>query len=185
MTDFAPGFFAPWIIYAVILLLHLALPARKVEGYVADPETGRPLRYRLNGPAVLAVMVLLWVLLGRTGVFAWDWLWTHRWSGLIGSFALGVIFSFAVVLPAPRTGRSFLADFYFGRWENPQWFGRRVDAKMFLYLIGAVMLGLNLLRALVEMRGGTEAVFALDEDNAFFFKGFEDGRVSGKVRGGE
>ncbi len=32
MTDFIAGFFAPWIIYALILVLHLALPARKVVG---------------------------------------------------------------------------------------------------------------------------------------------------------
>ncbi len=145
MTDFTAGFFAPWIIYAVILVLHLALPARKVEGYVGDPATGRPLRYRLNGPLVLLTLVVLWVVLSWTGVFAWDWLWTHRWSGLIGSFAVGALFSFGVMLPAPRTGRSLLADFYFGRWENPQWFGHRVDAKMFLYLVGAAMLALNLL----------------------------------------
>jgi delta14-sterol reductase len=145
VNDFAAGFFAPWIIYAVILALHLALPARRVEGYVTDGATGRPLRYRLNGLLVLAVLVALWVVLSETGVFAWDWLWTHRWSGLIGSFVLGVLFSVAVMLPAPRTGRSLLADFYFGRWENPQWFGRRVDAKMYLYLIGAAMLALNLL----------------------------------------
>ena len=63
MTDFAAGFFAPWIIYAVILALHLVLPARKVDGYVNDPATGRPLRYRLNGPLVLVAMVLLWVIL--------------------------------------------------------------------------------------------------------------------------
>jgi delta14-sterol reductase len=50
-----------------------------------------------------------------------------------------------VVLPAPHTGRSLLADFYFGRRENPQFFGRRVDVKMFLYLIGATMLALNIL----------------------------------------
>jgi delta14-sterol reductase len=173
-ADFIAGFFAPWIIYAVILALHLVLPARNVEGYVNDPETGRPLRYRLNGLPVLVVLVLLWVVLSRTGVFAWDWLWTHRWPGLIGSAVLGVLFSIAIVLGAPRTGRSFLADFYFGRRENPQFFRRRtgrgagrraggggsgrraadgagrqaaagVDAKMFLYLIGATMLALNLL----------------------------------------
>lgn len=145
MTDFAAGFFAPWIIYAVILLLHLVLPARKVDGYVTDPATGRLLRYRLNGPFVLAALIALWVVFSATGVLAWDWLWTHRWSGLIGSFALGLLFSIAVMARAPRTGRSFLADFYFGRWENPQWLGRRVDAKMFLYLVGAAMLALNLL----------------------------------------
>ena len=31
-------------VYAVILVLHLALPARWVDGYVIDPRTGRPLR---------------------------------------------------------------------------------------------------------------------------------------------
>ena len=145
MTDLVAGFFAPWIVYLVIIALHLLLPARNVEGYVSDPATGRPLRYRLNGPLVLVALVLLWVILSRTGVFAWDWLWTHRWSGLIGSAVLGVLFSVAVVLPAPHTGRSLLADFYFGRRENPQFLGRRVDVKMFLYLIGATMLALNIL----------------------------------------
>jgi protein-S-isoprenylcysteine O-methyltransferase Ste14 len=145
MTSFVTGFFAPWIIYAGMLLLHLALPSRKVAGYVSDESTGRPLHYRLNGLLVLGVVVVLWVVLGATGVLAWDWLYTHRWSGLIGSCVIGVIFSLAVVLPAPRTGRSLPADLYFGRWMNRQFFGGRVDAKMFLYLIGAAMLGLNLL----------------------------------------
>ncbi len=145
MTDFAAGFFAPWIIYAVILILHLLLPARGVEGYVIDPATGRPLRYRLNGFLVLVVLILLWVILGRSGALAWDWLYTHRWSGLIGSAVLGVLFSIALVVPAPRTQRSLIADLYFGRLENPQSLGHRVDVKMFLYLIGAAMLALNLL----------------------------------------
>jgi hypothetical protein len=93
MTDFAAGFFAPWIIYAIILLLHLLLPAREVDGYVADPATGRLLRYRLNGPLVLFALITLWVILSATGALAWDWLWTHRWPGLIGSFVLGLLFS--------------------------------------------------------------------------------------------
>ncbi len=37
------------------------------------------------------------------------------------------------------------ADLYFGRRENPQWGGGRLDAKMFLYLAGAIMLELNVL----------------------------------------
>ena len=145
MSDFVAGFFAPWIIYVLMLALHLALPARKVAGYVTDESTGKPLEYRLNGLLVLLVMVVLWVVLGLTGVLAWDWLHTHRWSGLIGSCVLGLLFSVAAVLPAPATGRSLLADLYFGRWLNRQFFGGRVDAKMFLYLAGAAMLGLNLL----------------------------------------
>jgi protein-S-isoprenylcysteine O-methyltransferase Ste14 len=145
MTDFAAGFFAPWIIYGCMLVLHLLLPSRKVPGYVADEAGGRPLEYRLNGLPVLLVVVGLWVVLNATGVVPWDWLYTHRWSGLIGSCVLGLVFSLAVVLTAPPTGRSFLADLYLGRWMNRQFLGGRVDAKMFLYLIGAAMLGLNVL----------------------------------------
>lgn len=145
MADFLAGFFAPWVIYALMLGLHLALPARRVVGYVRDDATGKLLEYRLNGPVVLGVVVLLWAVLGVTGVFSWDWLYAHRWSGLIGSAALGLIFSLAIVLPVPGTGRSFLADIYFGRLENRQFLAARVDAKMFLYLVGAAMLALNLL----------------------------------------
>ena len=107
--------------------------------------TGRPLEYRLNGPLVLALLVLLWVAVGGAGVLGWDWLYVHRWSGLVGSCVLGLLFSLAMVLPARSTGRSFLADLYFGRLENRQFLHARVDAKMFLYLVGAAMLGLNLL----------------------------------------
>jgi protein-S-isoprenylcysteine O-methyltransferase Ste14 len=146
MRDFIAGFFAPWLVYALILALHLSLPARKVAGYVRDREnTGKPLKYRLNGPLVLLIAVGLWALAGRLQLLPWDWLYRHRWSGLAGSCALGLIFSFAVVAPAKSTGRSFLAELYLGRLENPQYFRGRVDAKMFLYLAGAAMLTLNIL----------------------------------------
>lgn len=145
MADLIAGFFAPWIVYALILGLHLALPARRVVGYVRDEATGKLLEYRLNGPLVLALMVLLWVTLGATEVLGWDWLYRHRWSGLAGSCVLGVLFSLAMVLPVRSSGRSFLADLYLGRVENRQFLNAKMDAKMFLYLVGAVMLGLNLL----------------------------------------
>jgi delta14-sterol reductase len=143
MNDFAAGFFAPWVVYAVMLVLHLVLPSRKVEGYVRDEHTGEPLHYRLNGPLVLVAVVALWAILGGAGVLAWDWLYQHRWPGLIGSCALGVLLSMAAFISASGTGRSLLADFYFGRALNRQLFGGRMDAKMFLYLVGAAMLGLN------------------------------------------
>jgi protein-S-isoprenylcysteine O-methyltransferase Ste14 len=145
VTDFVAGFFAPWIVYALILGLHLALPARKVVGYVRDPLADKPLTYRLNGLLVLGVLALLWAVVGATHLLAWDWLYLHRWSGLAGSAVLGLLLSLAMVLPAPRTGRSLLADLYFGRSMNRQFVNARVDAKMFLYLIGAAMLALNLL----------------------------------------
>ena len=145
MMDFVEGFVAPWIVYALILVLHLALPARKVVGYVGDTLTNRPLEYRLNGPLVLGTLVLLWAVVGGTGALAWDWLYAHRWSDLAGSCVLGLLFSLAMVLSVRGTGRPFLADLYFGRSQNRQFFNARVDSKMFLYLLGAAMLALNLL----------------------------------------
>ena len=145
MTDIIAGFFAPWVIYALLLALHLLLPARVVTGYVRDPTSGKPLKYRLNGPLVLIVMAALWAIAGLLRVLPWDWLYYRRWPALAGSCALGLLFSFAVVLPAKRVRRAFVADLYFGREENPQYFNGHMDAKMSLYLSGAVMLVLNLL----------------------------------------
>ena len=110
-----------------------------------DARTGRPLRYRLNGPFVLAATVGLWALAGSLGLLPWDWLYTHRWAGLAGSSAVGLAFSLAMVAAAPAGGKPFLVEFYKGRLENPQFFGGRLDARMFLYLVGATMLALNVL----------------------------------------
>jgi delta14-sterol reductase len=142
--EFALGFAAPGLIYALLLALHLVLPARKVDGYVRDAATGQLLSYRLNGLLVLGVALGVWLLLGHFELVPLGWLYEHRWSGLAGACTLGLAFSAWIVLRAPSTGRSLPADFFFGRSENPQFFGRRLDAKMFLYLVGAVMLALNL-----------------------------------------
>jgi len=50
------GFLLPLFVYALVLALHLVVPARRVDGYVRDAATGRPLRYRLNGLAVAAAI---------------------------------------------------------------------------------------------------------------------------------
>jgi protein-S-isoprenylcysteine O-methyltransferase Ste14 len=137
------GFLAPLGVYAAVTLLHLAIPARQVGGYVIDPRTQRPYRYRLNGLVVYLAVLALWALLCWRGFIAWDFFWTTRWESVAGACTLGLIFTVSVVLPAASTGKSFFADLYLGRVENPQWLGGRIDAKMCLYLIGATMLGLN------------------------------------------
>jgi delta14-sterol reductase len=137
------AFVAPLLVYALVLGLHLVLPARWVDGYVEDPATGRPLRYRLNGLRVLVATLALYALAGWLGALPWDWFYLHRWEMAAGACALGLCFTLALVLPAPRR-QGLLADLYLGRLANPQWGGGRVDAKMFLYLAGAVMLELNL-----------------------------------------
>lgn len=153
------SYLAPVLVYLLILILHLLLPARWVTGYVTRPGTETKLRYRLNGIIVLGVVVLLWFLAGYFKWIPWDWFYTYRWEGLIGAIVFGLVFSFAMVLPQPAVRSSFLADFYLGRALNLQWFGDKVDAKMWLYLVGAVMLEVNVLSfaAHHHMTFGSEA----------------------------
>jgi len=138
------GYFAPACVYALITLLHLVVPARNVDGYAIDPATHKPYRYRLNGLVVFAFTMTLWALACSSHLIAWDFFWTTRWQGLAGACVLGLVFTLAIVLSAPRTGKDLLADLFLGRRENPQALRGRIDAKMWLYMVGAVMLGLNL-----------------------------------------
>ena len=139
------GFFAPWILTLLVLVLQLAIPARKVAGYVRDSRTGKPLTYRINGVFVFIVVVLLWSIAGSMDVMSFDWLWKHRWNTLAGALALGILVTACAIWRAPKQGKNWLSGFFFGRRFNPQLIGNRVDVKMFLYLFGAIFLQLNLL----------------------------------------
>jgi protein-S-isoprenylcysteine O-methyltransferase Ste14 len=144
------GFLAPWCVYALVLVLHVVLPAREVDGYVRGVD-GAPLRYRLNGLRVLAAVLAVYALAGHFGLIPWDFFFVHRWEGVAGACTLGLIFTAAIVLGAPPgqgddgRPRGLPADLYLGRRDNPRWriAGRVVDAKMVLYLVGAVQLELN------------------------------------------
>jgi delta14-sterol reductase len=144
------GFFTPWIAYGAITLLHYILPGKWLRGYVKNSRTGEPLNYRLNGIVVLALSIGLWLLLGKLNLVPLDWLYHVRWPSLAGAVVLGLLFSLAIVLPHPSTGKPWFADLWFGRLENPQYRNGRIDAKMWLYLIGAVMLQLNVLSFVVH-----------------------------------
>jgi protein-S-isoprenylcysteine O-methyltransferase Ste14 len=139
------GFFAPLLVYLLITGLHLALPGRWVEGYVTKTNSTEKLRYRLNGLPVLLGVVLGWGICCHAGLLSWDWFFIHRWYALAGAVTFGLVFSFVMVLPYPAVKSSFLVDFFLGRADNPQLWGGRIDAKMWLYLAGAVMLELNIL----------------------------------------
>ena len=145
MMDKVLGVLSPVFVYALIFLLNYFLPGKWVSGYVRDKETNEKLRYRLNGLYVLVVIMLLWFLAGYTDLMPWDYFYTVRWYSLAGAVIIGLIFSIAVVLPYAPVKKSFLADFYLGRIENLQWWHGRIDAKMWLYLVGAVMLEINVL----------------------------------------
>ncbi|MEW5741486.1 MAG: DUF1295 domain-containing protein [Myxococcota bacterium] len=139
-----PSALWPLLLYVFLTVLALVIPGHWVDGYVVNPSTGKPYCYRLNGLRVLLVTVGLWALACQQGWMRWDTFYLHRWSMLVGAFVLGLVFTFAIVLPYPKV-KSFAADLYLGRLPNPQWGGGRLDAKMWLYLVGAVMLELNLL----------------------------------------
>jgi delta14-sterol reductase len=132
------------VVYVAIAVLQVALPGRWVDGYALD-SAGRRLRYHLNGPLVFAVVIAGYVALAANGVIAWDVFYVERFAMLATAVVVGVLFTLAIVLPAPRVQTSLLKDLYLGRLENPQWLGGRLDAKMFLYLVGATMLELCIL----------------------------------------
>ena len=139
------GFFAPWLVFAGLLGLHLGLPARRTAGYVRDERTGDLLRYRLNGLLVFGVTLGVWTAACLYGAMPWDWFWRHRWPGAAGALVLGLLLTATVVFGAPGRGGGLLSELYRGRRTNPQMFAGRADAKMFLYMAGATLLELNLL----------------------------------------
>lgn len=138
-------YLAPVIVYAVIFILNAALPGRWVKGYATKPGSDEKLDYRLNGLLVLITVIGGWAVLCYYGIISWDYFYLHRWEGLVGAVVFGLLFSLAVVLPQPKVSNSFGKDFYLGRAENLQLWNGRIDAKMWLYLIGAIMLELNVL----------------------------------------
>jgi delta14-sterol reductase len=138
------GVLALLAIYAAVFVLYAVLPGRWVSGYVRGDD-GRPLRYHLDGLLVFAVVVAGYAGCAAAGAIAWDLFYLHRVEMLVTAIVAGLVFTCAIVLPAPPTGKPLAADLFLGRLANPQWLGGRIDAKMFLYLVGAVMLELLLL----------------------------------------
>ena len=138
------GFFAPVLLSAVVFFLNAILPGRWVNGYISRPNSEEKMRYRLNGLSVFFTLILLWFLAGYFNVIPYDYLYNYRWYGLAGASAFGIIFSLSVVLPF-RGEKNFFVDFFFGRTENLQLLKGRIDIKMWLYLTGATILGLNAL----------------------------------------
>ena len=141
-----PAYLWPLVMYLVVFVLNAVVPGRWVDGYVTNPATGAKLRYRLNGLVVLFLSVGLWALVCWQGLLEWNAFYVHRWELVIGACVTGLVASAAIVLPAkPVEGSNLFKDLFLGRIEQPQLWGGRIDAKMYLYLVGAVILELNLL----------------------------------------
>ena len=129
-------------IYTFITFLHLVIPAHHVHGYVPD---GPPI-YRLNGLRVFFVASFSFISFIEYFQFVDIQYLIHlRSKHAICACLLGLIFTLVTVLPYQQKTLSILLDLYLGRLKNPQWFYKRADGKILLYLIGGIGLELNLI----------------------------------------
>ena len=157
-------------LYLLTTFLHM-LPSpwpftRLVKGYVCDAR-GVSLTYRLNGLAVFLAVVTLFYFSPPTIQRSF---YDDFWVNLACANALGLSASLWFLLrggreaytrcitvdqvpltaatlktlqPAPMKPPPMLARFFLGGEWNPRFFD--VDVKMWLYLVGAVGLGVNVL----------------------------------------
>lgn len=137
------AFFAPTLIFLLLLALHIVLPAWRVSGYVRDEKSNKLLEYRLNGLVVFAIAVLTWWF--EIGGIPRDWLFRATFYSIAGSSVLAVVLTAILVTGgSAKHGAKHGASIWAGRVLNKSYF-ERVDFKMYLYIFGGTMLALNAL----------------------------------------
>ena len=141
-TEAIAGFLTPLAIFALFFVAQVILPARRVTGYVINPETGEPRNYRLNGILVFLIAVVVWAF-ELTGMPR-DWFYRSAIYAVAGGTVLCFIFSLWALLSQPEghIKNPFLA-FWEGRSLELPFFNERFDVKMYLYVVGGTMLSLN------------------------------------------
>ena len=90
-TEAIAGFLTPLAIFAAFFVAQIVLPARRVTGYVINPETGEPRNYRLNGILVFVIAVVVWAF-ELTGMPR-DWFYRSAVYAVAGGTVLCFIFS--------------------------------------------------------------------------------------------
>ena len=83
------GFLTPLVVFAVFFVLQLALPGRRVPGYVIDATTGEPRNYRLNSLLVFLVVQVAWIS-GVTGL-PHDWFYRSSVYAAAGGTILAAV----------------------------------------------------------------------------------------------
>ena len=141
-TEAVAGFLTPLAVFAVFFVAQLIIPARRVKGYVINPETGEPRNYRLNGMLVFAIAVAVWAT-EITGMPR-DWFYRSSIYAVAGGTVLCLIFSLLAVYSRPPGHiKNPLVALWEGRALELPFFNERFDVKMYLYLVGGTMLSLN------------------------------------------
>ena len=138
------GFFTPLVIFAVFFLAQIILPGKWVPGYVINPETGEPRKYRLNGLLVFAVALIVWAF-ELTGMPR-EWFYRSSIYAVVGGTVFTTIFAIIGVFSQPQ-GRikNPLLALWDGRAQEMSFFNDRFDIKMYFYVVGGTMLALNAL----------------------------------------
>ena len=141
-TEAVLGFFTPLIIFAVFFVAQVVLPARRVPGYVINPETGEPRNYRLNGLLVFIIAIVVWAT-EITGMPR-DWFYRSAVYAVAGGTVFAALIALVAMLSQPQGEiKNPFHAFWTGRSLEHSLFSERFDLKMYLYVVGGTMLVLN------------------------------------------
>ena len=142
------GFFTPLVVFAAFFLAQIILPARRVPGYVINPETGAPRNYRLNGLLVFVIALVVWAF-ELTGMPR-DWFYRSSMYAVAGGTVFTTIFAIIAVYSQPEGKiKNPLLALWDGRAQELSFFNERFDVKMYFYVVGGAMLSLNALSGAV------------------------------------
>ncbi|MYD92435.1 MAG: ergosterol biosynthesis protein [Chloroflexi bacterium] len=141
-TEAVLGFFTPLIIFAVFFVAQVVLPARRVPGYVINPETGEPRNYRLNGLLAFIIAIVVWAT-EVTGMPR-DWFYRSAVYAVAGGTVFAALIALVAMLSQPQGEiKNPFHAFWTGRSLEHSLFNERFDLKMYLYVVGGTMLVLN------------------------------------------
>lgn len=184
-------------IYLLCFILHIVIPEKYTPGYVYSSETKEPLQYRNNAFKVLIAMVLLSLYVVDKDYVDGDVLYNTYWecvkyAAIYGTVLSTILFiqgrqklnnneinenAFTLTVTKKTYGakedhtefksRSMLEHFYCGYEFNPKFLA--VDLKMYLYLIGAVMLELILMSIVFKHTQNTSDGNATRAMRCYFF----------------
>ena len=139
------AFFTPLAVFAAFWVAQFVLPARRVPGYVINPTTGEPRDYRLNGLLVfLIALVAWWFEFG--GLVPREWFYESSVYAVAGGTVFCAVISTWYFLSQPKDeGHNWFVSWWHGRALEHDLVHKRVDLKMYLYVVGGTMLVLNAL----------------------------------------